>query len=74
MRLVEAVAPELDDVVPGLLRRRVRAAVRHGAVDELRGELLHDLGLLLAHRLAQVVRFVQREVGQVLEMSITCSW
>ena len=64
VRLVEAVAPELDDVVPDLLRHVPCAAVRLGAVEELRGELLHDLRLLLAHRLAQVVCVVEREAGE----------
>ncbi len=64
MRLVEAVAAELEDVVPDFFCDALLTAVRFRARHELVGELLHDLGLLLAHRLAQVVGFVQREARQ----------
>ncbi len=64
MGLVEAIAPELDDVVPGLLCGLLGTSIGHGAFNELRREPFHDLGLLLAHCLAQVVRIVERKPAE----------
>ena len=54
--LVEAVAGEGLDLVPEVRRLLRRHASAGGAVDELRLHLGHDVGLLLAHGLAQRVR------------------
>ena len=64
VRLVEAVAGEvfhqLEDV-HGLL---LGMPLRHRAGDELAAHLRHDLGVLLAHGLAEQVRFAEREARE----------
>ncbi len=63
--LVETVAGEGLDLVPQIRGLGARHAAAGGAVDELLLHLGHDVGLLLAHGLAQHVRLGHAEAGHL---------
>jgi hypothetical protein len=64
VRFVESVAGEVFDLLEDLFGGLTRNPVLLGAVGELLLELGEDFRLLLAHRLAERIGFVQREPGK----------
>ena len=63
VRLVEGVLRELLGVGPDLLGNLERVAVGHGALVPVGLQLAHDVELLLAHGLAQLVGLAGGETG-----------
>lgn len=63
MRLVEGVLRELLGVGPDLLGDLERIAVGHGALVPIGLQLAHDVELLFAHGLAQLVGLASGETG-----------
>ena len=64
MRLVERIGGELFPVGPYLLQYLRIVAVLRAALDELRLHLIHNVLLLLAHRLAQGIALASGEACQ----------
>ena len=64
--LVEGILREFLPVLPDLVQHLLRMAVGLAALHELVLELVQNRYLLLAHRLAELVRLTLREAGQLL--------